>query len=473
MSLPKKTSTTITPLIGIAYALPVAPVLLLMSSNNVLSGIYAKHHGLSLASISIVMLVAGLFDAVTDPAIGYFSDRYHARTGSRRPFVIGGALLLIPCAWFLLNPGESVTIAYFLLWYLLFYLSITLFQIPHLTWGGEISPISEQKNKVYGYRNLGGYMGMMVFMIIPMLPFTEGSEVTPETMRYLVVAAGLLVMPTLFVLLRYVPTGAHYSESLKTTENPFQAIHALMHSRPLLWFLAVSIAYVLAQGFYIGLEFMVMDIWLDMGDYYVYLSLLHLVVASLAVAPAMKIITRLGKIKALRLSIMVFAITVFLLPVVLLKSPYSLHLYAIFQMLYATASALGNIALFSLLSDVSDYNTFKLGIDRSASCFSLQSLVMKSMTAMGIALSIALAGWWGFDPAKTSQPEGAYWGLVLCIGVMPMLLSFVAALCVPGIAITEKRHAVIRRRLDARAERASQYVVQSKSLSGDAVPALK
>ncbi|MFP6762111.1 MAG: MFS transporter, partial [Planctomycetaceae bacterium] len=39
-------------------------------------------------TISMVMLIAGLFDAVTDPSIGYFSDRYHARTGSRRPFVV-------------------------------------------------------------------------------------------------------------------------------------------------------------------------------------------------------------------------------------------------------------------------------------------------------------------------------------------------------------------------------------------------
>ena len=113
MSNLSRSNDQINHLTGIAYALPVVPVLILMSTNNVLSGIYATHHGLALSAIATVMLIAGLFDAVTDPSIGYFSDRYHARTGSRRPFVVVGAALLIPCAWFLLNPGEGATAAYF------------------------------------------------------------------------------------------------------------------------------------------------------------------------------------------------------------------------------------------------------------------------------------------------------------------------------------------------------------------------
>ena len=70
--------------------------MILMNTNNVLSGLYATHYGLPLAVISMVMLTANLFDAVTDPTIGYLSDRYHARTGSRRPFIVVGVLMLIP-----------------------------------------------------------------------------------------------------------------------------------------------------------------------------------------------------------------------------------------------------------------------------------------------------------------------------------------------------------------------------------------
>ena len=52
---------SVTPLMGAAYALPAVPVLLLMSTNNVLSGIYATYHGLALSALATVMLIADFF----------------------------------------------------------------------------------------------------------------------------------------------------------------------------------------------------------------------------------------------------------------------------------------------------------------------------------------------------------------------------------------------------------------------------
>lgn len=456
---------------GIAYALPVVPVLILMSSSNVLSGIYATHHGLSLAAISMVMLIAGLFDAVTDPSIGYFSDRYHARTGSRRPFVIIGAVLLIPCAWFLLNPGEGVTITYFLIWYLLFYLAITLFQIPHLTWGGEISSISEEKTKVFAYRNYGGYMGMIIFALVPVMPFSDGSKVTPESMRHLVVVAGVLLLPTLYMMCRYVPSGVHRADQGRVAENPVKAIQALAHSKPLLWLLAGSVLFNFASAFYIGLEFMVVDVYLGIGEYYVYLVLFHLIVAMVAIKPAAGLILRIGKIKAWQVSAILLVFSFAVYPFILLNNGYTLTLYVLFEVIFALASAIGNVAIFSLLSDVSDHCTLKTGIDRSATCFSLQSLATKTCLAIGIALSIGLAGGLGFDPTAVSQGAYVYWGLSLCIGVIPIVFSLSAIACISRIGITAHRHAVIRKRLDLRTARAEQNALQIMNIAAAKIDA--
>ena len=456
-------SDTVTPLTGIAYALPVVPVLVLGSSNNVLSGIYATYHGLSLASISMVMLIAGLFDAITDPSIGYLSDRYHAHTGSRRPFVIGGALLLIPCAWFLLNPGEGVTIAYFLVWYLLFYLAMTLFQIPHLTLGGELFKASEQKTIVYGYRNYAGYAGMIIFSLIPLLPFSEGTKVTPETMRYLVVVAGFLLLPTLYLFLRDVPISKRLTKndpvSKCTTnvgvksENPFRAILALSDNKPLLWLIGIMVFNAVAGAFYIGLKFLMMDAYLGLGSYYVHFLLLHLISASLAIKPAMRVITTIGKLRAIKVWGVLSVAAFMTLSLVLLNNAATLLLFVFFNIIWAFCSAIGNVAIYSLLSDVADYGTLKSGVDRSAMCFSVHSLTTKTGTAIGISLSIGLAGLMGFDPSLEQQGEQVYWALFVCMSVIPSLLSLLVILFSKKVAITEQRHAIIRRRLDARAIR--------------------
>lgn len=442
----------ISPIAGIAYALPVIPVLILMSTNNVLSGVYATHHGLALSAISMVMLISGLFDAVTDPSIGYFSDRYHARTGSRRPFVVAGAVLLIPCAWFLLNPGEGVTVTYFLVWYLLFYLAATLFQIPHLTWGGEISPVSEEKSKVYAYRTYTGYAGIIIFTLIPILQ--KDAKITPETMRYLVMVASVLLLPTLYVMLRYAPIGVHRPDHARTPENPFRALMALRHNKPALWYIGASVLHYLASAFYIALIFMIMGSYLGLGHYYVYLLLFHLVVSTLAIKLAVKTTLRLGKIKACMLGYAICVLASFILLLALLNNAYSLMLLFVFNAVLGVGAAIINVAGYSLLSDISDYGTLKSGVDRSATYFSLISLSNKTCMALGIAASLAIASWFGFDPKAETQGPQVYWGLILCMCIIPILCNLLSIFCLPKTAITSKHHNVIRRRLDSLAARA-------------------
>ena len=445
---------SVTPLAGISYALPVVPVFVLMSTSNVLSGLYATHHGLALSSISLVMLIAGLFDAVTDPSIGYLSDRYHARSGSRKPFVVVGAILLIPSAWFLLNPVGEVNLEYFLAWYLLFYLAVTLFQIPHLTWGGEISPVSEHKNKVYAFRTYAGYTGGIIFTLIPILPFYEGSKITPETMRYLVAIAALLTLPALYMMLRHVPEGPRRVCREARRENPFQALLAISQNRPALWNIAASIAHVLTGAFYIALMFMVADSYLGLGKYYAYLILLHLVAGTLAIKPTLYLIKRLGKVRALSLAYALLTLPLLFLALALLSNEYSLFLLALFYVGSALTSAAANVASYALLSDISDYGTLKSGIDRSATYFSISSLIAKTFMALGISASLALASWLGFDPLAEGQETG-FWGLIWCMCLIPFVLNLIAVYCVSKVAITEPRHAVIRRRLAARGLRAS------------------
>ncbi|WP_417625049.1 MFS transporter [Paremcibacter congregatus] len=456
-----KSTQSLSPFTGLAYSIPVVPVVLLLGSTNVLSGLYAKHYGLSLGVISMAVLLAGVFDAFTDPSIGYLSDRYHARTGSRRPFVVGGALLLIPSAWFLLSPPDGVTVVYFLFWYLAFYLASTMFTIPHLTWGGELCPNSVHRNRIFGYRNYGSYLGLTIFMVLPMTPLTDGSEVTPEVMRYLVIVAAVILLPSLYLFIRHVPTGVHRHDVARKTENPFRAMKALSHNKPLMLCISGAAFYFIALASDGGLKFMVMDAWLGIGDYYVHLFLLQLIVATLTIGPGVRLMERIGKKKSYLVALGLAIVSFLILPFALVRGDYSLLLYGLFNVTFGLSSAIGNVAFFSILSDLSDYGTLKSGVDRSATCFSLQSLASKTCLAMGIGFYIALAGWFGFDPATERQPDGVYWGLVVAMAIIPTLCTVAAMICFSLIGVDERRHDIIRRRLDQREDRLKRQTDQS------------
>ena len=143
--LPHQTKKSLTRFRLFAYALPVIPVNFLAGPLTILQGIYAKYFGLSLASIASVLLIARLFDAISDPMIGFLSDRFYARSGSRKQFVVCGGVLLILACYFLYVPPVDVSSVYFLGWFLAFYFAFTMFEIPHLAWASDLVSDSQGK----------------------------------------------------------------------------------------------------------------------------------------------------------------------------------------------------------------------------------------------------------------------------------------------------------------------------------------
>ena len=233
---------------AISYGLPLLSVSFLMGPITLLQGIYAKHFGVALTTIATVLLIARVFDAVSDPVIGYCADRYQARYGNRKPFVLAGAVLFIISGWFLFVPlgfdpeqaNSSVSTGYFLVWFLAFYLGYTLFEIPHIAWGGELAATAKEKNTVYSIRTFCGLSGALLFFAMPLLPWFETTEFTPQTLKWSVLVAGLLMLPLVYLCLRYVPNrpasllvGVSHGQPIQK-ETPRVILRALFTNKPLL-----------------------------------------------------------------------------------------------------------------------------------------------------------------------------------------------------------------------------------------------
>ena len=119
---------------ALAFSGPSIGLAFFMGPLGVIQGIYAKYYGVALTTLAAVLLIGRIFDALTDPLIGHYSDRFRTQTGTRKPFMLVGGLCLIPCSYFLFVPPAEVSIVYFTLWSLLFYLALTAIMIPMYAW---------------------------------------------------------------------------------------------------------------------------------------------------------------------------------------------------------------------------------------------------------------------------------------------------------------------------------------------------
>ena len=457
---------------SINYAMPTLVVNILVGPVAIMQGIYAKHFGLALTTIAFVMLVTRLFDAVSDPLIGYCSDRYYARRGSRKPFIFVGGLLFVISSYFLYVPVDpesltattKVSATYFLCWFLMFYMAYTIFEVPHLAWGGEIAGNSTEKNQVFAYRTLFVFVGHILFYLMPLLPVFETDELTPETLKWSVIAVGIVMVPILVYCVKTVPDGVSALVHLKAKQkDTFRELYSsVLGNKPLLIFLC---AYLLASfgfGMWYGVLFIFADAYLGVGSDIAKTYSISLSLSLAALVIWYKVAAYWGKKTAWCAGTMItmlgIAGTGFLQP----GDSSWLSLLVCMTVIYCGSMAL-NILAPSILADIVDYGIWKFGTDRAATYFALYALVQKVAIAISGALSLALAGWYGFDPTITTNNTSDSTGLVFAIAWLPSILVLLSIILIALIPINARRHAIIRRSLDSRLIRIQSSNVESLS----------
>ncbi|PKM04491.1 MAG: hypothetical protein CVV16_04675 [Gammaproteobacteria bacterium HGW-Gammaproteobacteria-6] len=139
--------------------------------------------GLSGTLAGIAVMIALVFDAVTDPLAGYVSDHWHSPRGRRHPFMFAAAVPL-GLAWYaLFMPPEGLGE-----WGLFFWLTgfailvrgaITLYYVPYLALGAELTSDYQERTSVAAWRGFCGVTAAALVVVVGIalyFPDTEAYE---------------------------------------------------------------------------------------------------------------------------------------------------------------------------------------------------------------------------------------------------------------------------------------------------------
>lgn len=138
--------------------------------------------GLTIADTATLMLIARMFDVVTDPLMGTLADRTQSRWGTYRPWLIFGAVPLgLVFALMLYTPDFGPTgkriWAYTL--YLLMMVVYTAVNVPYGSLLGVMTEDDNEKNQFSAFRMVGAYaMGFVTLLSFPYLQKLVGG--TPQ-----------------------------------------------------------------------------------------------------------------------------------------------------------------------------------------------------------------------------------------------------------------------------------------------------
>ena len=438
----------------VAYALPVMPVVCLLAPVTIVQGIYAKYYGLPLSALALVLLVARFFDAITDPLIGYCSDRYQQHQGTRKPFMVVGGVSFVISIYHLYVPPAEVTLTYFTLWFMIVYLAWTVFEIPHMAWGSELALSSGDKAKLYSLRAMSASAGLVLFYAVPLFPFFSSTEITPETLKASSILACGLVLVFLIFSMKVTPSGAFKPleicnrDSASPVPSLKNRLSAFTANRPFMVFLAAYVCLSMASGMWYSLIFLFVDVHLALGDKFAQVFIVAFVLALISTPLWYRLALRFGKKKAWVLGVVLIMASFLFCGTLTPENASTQHLVFL-KVLHSLGGGCINALAPASLSEIIDYDTWKSGRQRSGIYFSTYTFATKAVSGLATGAGLGIAALYGFDATATFQNKQAVSGLMLAMSLIPTGLSLLSLGLIFCISMDERRHKIILKRLEA------------------------
>ena len=366
--------------------------------------------GLTIADTATLMLIARLFDVVTDPMMGALADRTQSRFGTYRPWLIYGAIPFgLIFALLLFTPdfgplGKRIW-AYSL--YLMMMAVYTAVNVPYGSLLGVMTDDDNEKNQFSSYRMVGAYaMGFITLLSFPYLQKMVGGS---DAHQYAVLGAGFGVLAAAMTL----ACGLLTKERLKhvrAEKFSFKPFADLFKNKPWIYLTLIGIGTNFFNGFRYAVAAYLLTYCLG-GDitingliinYTVFMTFGE-VTCMIFGGVSPKFTEWMGSKKkafyVATLICIVFSVAFFFVPM------DASYIWVMIALVVLTSVGVGLYSplLWSMYADVADYATEKNGTSSTGLIFSSGTMSQKFGSAISGSLVALLLGVAGF--VSGTNPE--------------------------------------------------------------------
>ena len=413
--------------------------------------------GLAAAAAGTAALLGTVWDAITDPAVGYISDRTHTRWGRRRPYMaVGAVFLFVLLILMFTNPGitsDAGKFTYALVIYCLLNTAYTLVNIPYGSLTPELTSDFDERTTLNGYRMSFAVVGTLIGAgtVLPLVSLF-GGDPTGWTATAAIMGAVMAIATFITVLTVKEQLGAPLKQNVHVIRSYLQ----VLGQKP---FLTILIPYALHMT---GIT--VIQASLIYYFRYIYeaegqftFALLFLLVAALVFIPIWVLISRkIGKKASYNvgMGILAAAIMVFFFLGTNLPVWFAFVVFGVGGIGLST----NYVMPWSLVPDAVEYDFAENGSRREGVFYGMWTFTSK----LGSALARGLTGWIlavfayvepqaaGEVPA---QPDSAIMGIRLLTGPVPALFFVLGIVVLSFYPITRSVYDEIMKKAEAREER--------------------
>jgi Na+/melibiose symporter-like transporter len=436
---------------------------------------YTDHVALSATLAGVALMLGKLFDGVSDPVMGYVSDRTRTRWGRRRPwFLVGMAPLALSfVAMFSAEEGWSQMqlFLWLLSWNVLFWSAQTVINVPHAALAGEMVEEHDERNAIMGWREAMQQLGLLVGSAAPLLVLSTMQQGAVDAAlaeglnEELARAAGMAArgkahstMALQFAGLVFVGVALTFIGTREPTrprtpprDSVFGDFSDTLKSKPFRLFIFIFFFDQIASGLTATLVLYTITEWWRFEGVHEMLLIMAFIVSAIASIPLW---VRLGRVYE---KATIFAIGSFLSAAMFLGASlvplFGLGLAYVGLMGAGIGTGARSVMAMSAMPDIIDDDELRTHTRKDGAYFGMWSLLRKLTRALSIGGVGVGLGFWGYQEGALVQPESATTGIMWMFSIIPAIASAACGLLFLRFPITREIHQatiaeLARRRLD-------------------------
>ncbi len=422
----------------------------------------------------VLFFLPRVFDSVTDPIMGFISDNTRSKWGRRKPYVLAGAIMMgisFVAMWQLYrDDGVNYNFVYFLCWSLVFYLGLTLFSIPYVAMGYEMSDDFHERTSIMA---VAQWIGQWAWVIAPWFwvvmydpSWFKNADTATRTLSVGVgvVCMLLAMVPALFLPSRstqddthLVPLNLHnIGGGMREILNGFKEALGSAPFRKLCFatFLIFNaFNTVAAFSFFIVVYHLFAGDAAAAGIWPTLFGSIGALITTFAVIPTVAWMSKkMGKKNAFMLSQGISIIGYVLLWFLMIPGKPYMFMFA----LPFFSFGIGGLftLMMSMTADVCDLDELATGKRREGIFGAIYWWMVKFGFAIAGLLSGAIMSWVAFTPGAAAQPAGAVDGMRLFYSGLPIFGTLLAMWIMRNYDLDEQRATEVHAELERRKLRA-------------------
>ncbi|WP_246449986.1 MFS transporter [Qipengyuania soli] len=380
---------------------------------------YGTVVGLEPGLVGLAILIALVFDALSDPLVGYWSDHFRSRWGRRHPFMYAAALPVALTYFMLWNPPELSQTGLFL--YLtgisiLIRTFITFYETPSSALIPELSHDYDERTTLQSYRMFFGWSGGNIMSIIMFGVLLTGPLGMRDPDAY--VTYGIIGSIAIFIAIIVSALGTHsriphlHVPPIPTEKfsarRIFREMVETLSERSFLALFAATVLFAVATGLSASLSFLLLNYFWGFSEFQIFIwtcTVFFSALLGFLIAP--RIGKRFGKKKG-TIILGLLAFTIQPAPVLLrllglmpengdpLLFPLVLSINVIDLALIIAVTAVA----FSMIADLVESNQVKTGRRSEGVYYAAMTFTRKTTQGLGVLFA-------GFILSAISFPQGA------------------------------------------------------------------